>query len=164
MQCKVQRSRRSFVVFAFLLVAAMFTLPASADQEETVIGEGHIALGVFNAHPLLSQVLGVQDPEVAPYGFMLAVGDHQGATIETLVDDNSGAGYYVDMEFYEGDGAIESGRTLDAQCGVTEDNHGILQPPFGTHEIRTRCVVPDGAEWVYVHANTGVGLDVTVVV
>lgn len=160
----VKRLRRIFVVFAFLLLVAMLALPASADQEETVVGEGHIPLGVFNAHPYISRVLGVQDPEVAPYGFVLPVVDHQGETVEILVHDNTGIGYFVEMEFFEGSGAIESGRGLDAECAATGDSHGILQPPFGTHEIRTRCVVPEEAEMVYIHAHTGIDLDVTVVV
>lgn len=160
----VQRSRRSFVVFSFFLLVVMLTLPASADQEDTVVGEGHIALGVFNAHPNISRVLGVQDPDGAPYGFVLDVADHQGETIETLVDDNTGMGYFVDMEFYEGGGGIESGRGLAAECVSPGDSHGMLQPPFVTHEIRSRCVVPEEAERVYVHAHTGIDLDVTVVV
>lgn len=154
----VDRYRSPVVFFALLFVVATSAMPASAGGPEPV-GSGHITAGVFNAHPYLTWSIGLgPGVEDLPYEFTLDAVSHQGATIEALVEDNTGAGYFVKMAFYD------EGRRVDADCAYTEDSHGIVEPPFGTAELRPRCVVPSDAEIVVVYAHTGVDLDVTVIV
>ncbi len=150
-----------------VVLIVMFLLAASplavAENDEQPIATGHIQAGVFLGYPLLTLIIkdligGVESPEATPFSFPVAIGAQQGQWIETVVDDHSGTGHFVEMVFYD-----EAGHGLGAECEDLESSHGLLEPPFGLHEITRACLVPDDAHLLIVYAHTGVDLDVAVV-
>lgn len=153
------------VVCAVLIV--MFLLVASplavAGTDEEPIATGHIQAGVFYGYPMFTTVMkiligGAGSFEETPFSFPVAIDAQQGQWIETSVDDHAGAGYFVDMIFYD-----EAGYEVEAECGASEPSHALLEPPFGLHEISRECLVPADAQTLIVYAHTGVDLDVAVV-